>query len=167
MTRKQATRKKTPLTFPQRLRKLLEAGISDSNKPIDNESPSDPYSSFPDLSTRVRKIIGIANNPTRSATDMLFFVMYDVESNKVRRLIAKYLINKGCTRIQRSVFLADIDSAKYSQIRSDLTEVQQAYDNHDSILIVPISTDYLSSMKIIGKSIDIDIITKSKNTLFF
>ncbi|WP_311566681.1 CRISPR-associated endonuclease Cas2 [Porphyromonas uenonis] len=29
--------------------------------------------------------------------------MYDIESDKVRRLVAKYLIGKGCTRIQRSI----------------------------------------------------------------
>lgn len=52
-------------------------------------------------------------------------------------------------------------------IHRDLAEVQSLYDNHDSILVVPISTDYLQAMKIIGKSIELDIIMKSKNTLFF
>ena len=41
------------------------------------------------------------------------------------------------------------------------------YTEKDSILITPISTDLLNSMKIIGKSIDVDVITRSKNTLFF
>lgn len=98
---------------------------------------------------------------------MLFFVMYDIESNKVRNQVAKYLLRKGCFRVQRSIFLADLNNQDYEQIRSDLLEVQACYDNHDSIMIVPISTDFLRSMKIIGKSIDIDIIMNSKNTLFF
>ena len=55
----------------------------------------------------------------------------------------------------------------YQEIRNDLTEVQAAYDNQDSILVVPITSDYLRSMKIIGQNIDIDIITQSKTTLFF
>ena len=45
--------------------------------------------------------------------------------------------------------------------------VQAAYQNEDSILIVPITTDYLRAMKVIGQNIDVDIITHSKNTLFF
>ena len=98
---------------------------------------------------------------------MLFFVMYDIESNKVRRLVANYLQRKGCVRIQRSIFLADLDAKEYNTIRMDLTEVQSAYENEDSILIVPISSEYLRSMKIIGQKIELDIIMHNKNTLFF
>ena len=90
-----------------------------------------------------------------------------IESNKVRNQVAKYLIRKGCTRVQRSIFLADLANSEYNSIRQDLAEVQAAYDNKDSILIVPISTDYLQSMKIIGQKIELDIIMHNKNTLFF
>ena len=98
---------------------------------------------------------------------MIFFVMYDIEDDKARRQVFKYLLKLGCYRVQRSVFLADLPNSKYDQIRKDLTEVQAAYDNNDSILVVPISTDYLTAMKIIGQTIDIDVITKTRNTLFF
>lgn len=157
-------RVKAPLSFPQTLRKLMQAGISE-NKMI-NRIAND-YGTIPDLPTRVKEIIGLINRPQRPAINMLFFVMYDIESNKVRYQIAKYLLRTGCFRVQRSIFLADMPVDKYDMIRRDLTEVQSLYDNHDSILIVPISTDYLQAMKIIGKSIDLDIIMKSKNTLFF
>lgn len=93
--------------------------------------------------------------------------MYDIESNKVRTLISKYLERKGCIRIQKSIFLADLDRTIFEEIRSDLVEVQSSYENNDSIILVPISTDYLQSMKIIGQSVNVDIITKNKNTLFF
>lgn len=81
--------------------------------------------------------------------------------------MVKYLQRKGCTRVQKSIFLADLPVSDYQEIRDDLTEVQAAYDNNDSILVVPISTDYLKSMKIIGQSIAIDVIMHNKNTLFF
>jgi CRISPR-associated protein Cas2 len=93
--------------------------------------------------------------------------MYDIESNKVRYNIAKYLERMGCIRIQKSIFLADLDITKYKSIRQDLAEVQSLYENHDSIIISPISTDLLKSMTIIGQSINLDIITHSKTTLFF
>lgn len=98
---------------------------------------------------------------------MLFFVMYDIESNKVRRYVVKYLERQGCTRIQKSIFLADLEMSKFNEIKNDLAEVQAVYENNDSILVVPITTEYLRSMKIIGQNIDIDVITHSRNTLFF
>lgn len=142
----------------------MQAGIADSK--MINRLPND-YDLIPDLETRVKHILGLINKPQRPPTNMLFFVMYDIESTKVRNQIAKYLIKTGCTRVQRSIFLADLNVDKYEMIRNDLTEIQSLYDNHDSILIVPISTDYLQAMKVIGKSIDVDVIMKSKNTLFF
>ena len=98
---------------------------------------------------------------------MLFFVMYDIESNKVRRHVVKYLERQGCTRVQKSVFLADLPMEKYERIKSDLTEVQACYENCDSILVVPISTDYLKAMKVIGKTVQTEVILKTSNTLFF
>ena len=81
--------------------------------------------------------------------------------------LAKYLIREGCTRIQKSIFLADRPVATYNKIKSDLAEVQAVYDNEDSIIVLPVTTDYLRMMKVIGKNIDVDIITHNKNTLFF
>ncbi len=98
---------------------------------------------------------------------MLFFVMYDIESNKVRTLIHKYLKRKGCTPIQRSIFLANTSMDVYEEIKADLVAVQEAYENNDSIIVLPVSTDYLRMMKIIGQKIEVDVITHSRNTLFF
>ena len=98
---------------------------------------------------------------------MLFFVMYDIESNKVRTLIHKYLKRKGCTPIQRSIFLANTSMDVYEEIKADLVAVQEAYENNDSIIVLPLSTDYLRMMKIIGQKIEVDVITHSRNTLFF
>ena len=93
--------------------------------------------------------------------------MYDIESDKVRHQVVKYLQRKGCTRVQRSIFLADLAMSEYDGIRKDLAEVQAAYENNDSILIVPISADYLRSMKVIGQKVELDVIMHNKNTLFF
>lgn len=154
------------LSLKEMLRKELEAGFSDNNRPISTTAQDNASELLP-LPMRVKTILGIADNPNRNAGNMLFFVMYDIESNKVRTQVAKYLINQGCTRIQASIFLADTTHEKYDKIREDLAEVQACYENHDSILVVPISTDYLKSMKVIGKNINVDIIMRNRNTLFF
>lgn len=155
-------KKRQELTLPQKLAKLKHAGVEGSRMISENTSG---WESIGSLEERVKQLLGIVGNA--KVTDMLFFVMYDIESNKVRHQIAKYLLKMGCFRIQRSIFLADLNPERYDRIRSDLTEVQSYYENHDSILIVPVSTELLKSMKIIGKSIDVDIIMRTKNTLFF
>ena len=98
---------------------------------------------------------------------MLFFIMYDIESNKVRYNVVKFLERMGCHRIQKSIFLANLSMEKYENIRNSLVEVQSLYENHDSIIVCPVSSDIVRSMKIIGQNINLDIITQSKNTLFF
>lgn len=155
---------KKKFSFVEVMRKLNRSGIDNSLVP--NRLPID-LKCFPSIDERIERVIGIVENSSRPVSNMLFFVMYDIENNKVRAQIAKYLIRKGCTRVQRSIFLADLNVTLYDSIKSDLLEVQAMYNNHDSIMIVPISTDNLKSMKVIGQSIDIDIIMKSKNTLFF
>lgn len=93
--------------------------------------------------------------------------MYDIESDKVRTLISKYLQKRGCTRVQNSIFLADLPVKVYEQIQQDLREVQSCYDNHDSILVVPVPAEHLRAMCVIGKNFDLDTIMKTKSTLFF
>lgn len=155
---------KRTIPYIEILRKLSRAGVQ--NSPTINRRTGD-LSNMKTLKERVDFLMGVVNKPTRTATNMLFFVMYDIESDKVRYHIAKYLERKGCTRIQRSIFLADLDKTVYDQIKNDLIEVQALYDNHDSIIVCPISTDQLRAMKVIGEDICIDIITRSRNTLFF
>ena len=119
------------------------------------------------LEIRVKKILGIVSQNKKTDNHMVFFVMYDIESNKVRTIVHKYLKRMGCVPIQRSIFLADTPTEQYRKIQSDLAAVQQSYDNNDSIIVLPITTDYLRMMKIIGQKIEVDVITHSKNTLFF
>ncbi len=156
---------KPPLSFVETMHKLAAAGLQDA------PSPSQPHEvavdDMPSIEARLKALFHLIENPKRKAANMLFFVMYDIESNRVRRQVVKYLIRKGCYRVQKSIFLADLSVDEYNAIRDDLTQVQACYDNEDSILVVPISTDYLKAMRIIGKNIDVDVITKSKNTLFF
>ena len=143
-------KKREPISPLEALRKLAQAGVQDSPRPtrhIDQD-----LDELPSLESRISCLLGIANETSRPTTNMIFFTMYDIESNKVRRLIAKYLISKGCTRIQDSIFLA---------------EVQSLYDNHDSIIVCPISTDQLHAMHVIGEQVDVDIITNKRNTLFY
>jgi len=157
-------RRKKAYDYIDAIKKIAEAGLEGSPSP--NRELSE-IESMPSLAERTQAILGLVNHPKKEIGKMLFFVMYDIESNKVRRYVVKYLEKQGCTRIQKSIFLADLDTAKFNEIKNDLAEVQAVYENYDSILVVPITTEYLRAMKIIGKNINIDVITHSKSTLFF
>lgn len=158
-----AAKEKKQLSFVEIMQKLKRSGVAGS--PVPNRTVQD-LDDLTTLDERIEKILGIVNKK-RPAGNMIFFVMYDIQDNKVRAQIHKYLLRMGCIRVQRSVFIADLANRLYEQIKNDLAEVQASYDNNDSILVVPISTDYLTAMKIIGQTIDIDVITRKKNTLFF
>lgn len=98
---------------------------------------------------------------------MLCFVMYDIENNRIRTKIAKYLEEKGLKRVQKSVFFGDIDKRVYKQVHEVLTEIQATYENTDSLMLVPVSEDEVKSMKLIGKEVDFEYAIIRKNTLFF
>lgn len=145
--------------------KLKEAGL-----PVKKRVPShDPgnIETIVEIGERVKKLLGILNNTDKKDNKMIYFIMYDIEYNKIRNYIAKYLIRKGCTRVQKSIFIANTDRKLYNDLQQTLKSVQEMYDNNDSIFFVPVSTDEIRSMKVIGKSIDFDLVTCSKNTMFF
>lgn len=119
-----------------------------------------------ELPKRVQMLLDIIKKP-KSGSDMLFIIMYDIEDNKVRTQVAKYLVKAGCVRIQKSVYVAQLQRKKYADIKETLSDVQQMYENNDSILMVPVSTDELKAMNIIGKNIDITLFTDPPNTIFF
>lgn len=161
---KKEKKKRVPPSFGEIMRKLKKSGLEGSppaNKRWDDGSEVEA------ISERIQRILGIFNRQNGNPLRMVYFVMYDIENNKVRTLIAKYLLKKGCTRVQKSIFLADTERKIFDEIQKDLKEVQECYDNDDSILLVPVSFDLLQSMKMMGKNVDFDLILKNRNTLIF
>ena len=55
----------------------------------------------------------------------------------------------------------------FAEINEALAEVQAAYDNEDSILLIPVQAATVGSMKIIGKDIQIQSLVDPPNTLFY
>jgi CRISPR-associated endonuclease Cas2 len=82
-------------------------------------------------------------------------------------MISKYLEDKGCVRIQFSVFLCHSKNSKFVEIYETLRDINSMYENSDSILVIPINVSDVRSMKVIGKNIAIDTIIDPPNTLFF
>lgn len=162
MTKK---KKKPELTFVEKMLRHKKAGFTHSGTGYaDGNAAQDDIAELPD---RIKKILQIVDRDHLKATNMLYFVMYDIENNKVRTSIAKYLETNGCLRVQKSIFFAETKRSIFNQMHADLKHIQELYDNHDSIFLVPVSTDQMRAMKIIGQNTDFDIVMGNQNTLFF
>lgn len=149
--------------FVEVIRLIKKAGLNDGVILKAGDIKDAPLD---ELNERIRKLLNIYENSGKN-NDMIFFVMYDIEHNKVRTHIAKYLIRKGCIRLQKSVFIARKPRSVFDELHQTLKEVQDLYDNEDSIFFLPVSTDEIHAMKIIGRNISFDMIVDNKNTLIF
>jgi CRISPR-associated protein Cas2 len=96
---------------------------------------------------------------------MLFFVMYDIEDNKVRNHVAKYLIREGCTRVQKSIFLGNATIKRYHAIADTLREINEMYQNGDSIMVLPVTKDNMTQLSVIGKDLDYKMVVSPPNVL--
>lgn len=97
---------------------------------------------------------------------MYCFIYYDIENNKIRRLVARLLEKEGCIRVQKSVFFARVHRRRYRDLTDLLRQIQQLYENNDSIILLPVGEDMLNSLQCIGQSFDLELITAPKNTIF-
>jgi len=157
--------KKKKLSFVEQVKLIHYAGLEGKSDQITNtKKHTDTIES---LQERIKIILNIIHKPIFDPKNMLYFIMYDIQNNKIRTLISKYLLKKGCQRVQKSIFFAESPRKVYNEIVDDLKQVQKTYANDDSIFFVPVSTDQLRAMKMIGQNIDFDIVAKNKNTLFF
>lgn len=155
--------KKVAITLKERLQRMQQAGLLhniDSNTDSDNEQ-------IDSLPSRIKTILGIVRHKPQKATAMNYMIMYDIENNKVRRMISKYLEQQGCIRIQKSVFMANTDHPKFNSIHETLKDINSFYENSDSIILVPVNVADVRSMKLIGSNVSIETLVDPPNTLFF
>jgi CRISPR-associated endonuclease Cas2 len=145
----------------------LKAGgfhfIDDTKKEI---KAGDTEIEIAPLSERIRFILQIIQRQPVKSTTMNYLILYDIEKNKVRNLVAKYLLSRGCIRIQKSVFLAHTEHKKFDEIKNTLAEINEIYENKDSIILIPINVSDARSMKLIGHNVNIDKIIDPPNTVF-
>lgn len=106
-------------------------------------------------------------NTHKTPDEMYCFIMYDIEHDKVRRMVAKYLEKQGCIRVQKSVFFARMTRKMHREVLDILRKAQNCYDNQDTILVLPVGEDMLNALTCIGKHFELEMITAPKHTLIF
>ena len=117
---------------------------------------------------RLKKLIELLHK-TRDMKpgNVLTFIMYDIENNRIRRYISKYLEKQGYIRVQKSVFFGNVPRALHKQVCETLKEVNEKYENGDSLMFLPISIDMFHNLKVVGKNLDYELVVEEKSTLFF
>ena len=93
--------------------------------------------------------------------------MYDITSNKVRRLVARYFEEKGFLRVQKSVYLASLSTKQYRKIADDIADMNALYENADSIIFMPLNDQIIAESRFIGKELDFQLATQPPSSIVF
>ena len=96
---------------------------------------------------------------------MLVWVIYDIVKNKIRTKVGKACLNAGIYRVQKSVFLGDLN---INQIDELSVQIEDLIDEEkDSVYIFPMCKDDFSKVKLLGQAFDRDLVTDEIKTKFF
>jgi CRISPR-associated protein Cas2 len=100
---------------------------------------------------------------------MNIWVIYDIASTKAgakrRRNIIKEIESFGLYRVQKSVFLGDIERNRFDELvifSEDLIDQE-----HDSVYLFPMCKEDFEAVKIIGKGFDRELVSGEKKSLIF
>lgn len=167
--------KRTPKASPEQLAALAlkravfqqqAAGLSIVGRGLATAVHPDTMTML-DVQERITLVLHLFQTPVPETQGMTFFIFYDIENDRIRSHVAKYLLRMGCERIQKSVFLARLDRNTYQNISKTLASVKAGYENQDSIMLVPVPEDDVRSMQIIGQREVVDVLMSNQRTLFF
>lgn len=149
-----------------RIAKLKAAGFNFFEYKEDDDAEGEAGVELKPLSERIGQILKIVQSQPIKSTTMNYLILYDIANDKVRVMIARYLLSKGCIRIQKSVYLIHSEHKKFDEIHETLKEINDIYANKDSIILVPLNVSDARSMKLIGQNVDIGQIIDPPNTVF-
>lgn len=159
-------KKRREKTFAERMAALGKAGL----KHADSMRPDPRTAEALEGMERMERLTKLLEILTRTKDmkpgNVLTFIMYDIENNRIRRYIAKYLEKQGYVRVQKSVFFGNVSRALHNRVCETLKEVNEKYENGDSIMFLPISSDMFNSLKVVGKNLDYELTIQDQTTLF-
>ena len=95
---------------------------------------------------------------------MLVWVVYDIEENRPRTKVAKACLNAGIYRVQKSVFLGDLNQNRIDELTLEIQELVN--EEKDSVYVFPMCKDNFSKVKLIGQAFDQELVTDEVRALF-
>ena len=91
--------------------------------------------------------------------------MYDIADDKIRRKAIKICKNVGLYRVQKSIFLGDIEENVFDEVklrREDTVDLK-----NDSVYVFTMSKKELNKAGLIGQAFDKELVTDEIISKFF
>ena len=96
---------------------------------------------------------------------MLVWVMYDIADDKIRRKAIKICKNVGLYRVQKSIFLGDIEENDFDEVNIRLEDTVDL--KNDSVYVFTMSKKELNKAGLIGQAFDKELVTDEIISKFF
>ncbi|MCI9062528.1 MULTISPECIES: CRISPR-associated endonuclease Cas2 [Romboutsia] len=96
---------------------------------------------------------------------MLVWVMYDIADDKIRRKAIKICKNVGLYRVQKSIFLGDIEENDFDEVKLRLEDTVDL--KIDSVYVFTMSKKELNKAGLIGQAFDKELVTDEIISKFF
>lgn len=156
------------LSIGERMARLRRSGLGAEDWLAPRPEPEPWIGTGEGPASRLSEVLArVAARRPQRISDMMCIIAYDIESNKVRTQIAKYLISKGCVRIQKSVYFAVLSRRHYREMVEALRTINALYENEDSLFFLPVADDQLSRIELIGRDLYLSVARETPGTLFF
>jgi len=96
---------------------------------------------------------------------LLVWVMYDIADDKIRRKAIKICKNVGLYRVQKSIFLGDIEENDFDEVKLRLEDTVDL--KNDSVYVFTMSKKELNKAGLIGQAFDKELVTDEIISKFF
>ncbi|MCT4605533.1 MAG: CRISPR-associated endonuclease Cas2 [Marinisporobacter sp.] len=96
---------------------------------------------------------------------MLIWVIYDIRSNKIRGKVARHCKDIGLYRVQKSVFLGDVEDNTLDELKLRVEDMVDL--DNDSVYVFPMSKAELKKAGLIGQAFDKELVTDEVISQFF
>jgi CRISPR-associated protein Cas2 len=91
--------------------------------------------------------------------------MYDIADDKIRRKAIKICKNVGLYRVQKSIFLGDIEENDFDEVKLRLEDTVDL--KIDSVYVFTMSKKELNKAGLIGQAFDKELVTDEIISKFF
>ena len=91
--------------------------------------------------------------------------MYDIADDKIRRKAIKICKNVGLYRVQKSIFLGDIEENDFDEVKLRLEDTVDL--KNDSVYVFTMSKKELNKAGLIGQAFDKELVTDKIISKFF
>ncbi|MDD3052153.1 MAG: CRISPR-associated endonuclease Cas2 [Candidatus Cloacimonetes bacterium] len=96
---------------------------------------------------------------------MLVWVIYDITENRARQKVSDRCKNYGLYRVQKSVFLGDLNSNDRDSLGIECEELINT--DRDSVYIFPMDDQSFKKVQLIGQAFDKELVSDEIITKFF